>query len=90
MNDDDKTPVARPAPCLNPENRAFVAAMRMWADTVEAASLRVTSGMRDLATVIQLSATEPASPDIRRRVVGFAKDYTASAGLADLALEEAS
>ncbi len=69
-----RSPKEEPAaelPTLLPANAPLVAVLRTVAADVEESGRRTADGLRDIARVIQLSATEPVAPAIRERIANF-------------------
>lgn len=73
-SDDEKTPIARVV-ALNPENGPFVVALRHAAEAIETSGHRTADALRDIATVIQLNATERVPRDMQRRVAGLVREH---------------
>ena len=72
---DTPTPVERPT--LLPANAPLVAVLRTVATDIEASAQRCADGLRDIARVIQISATEPVEERLRDRVGGIVDDHAA-------------
>jgi hypothetical protein len=62
-------------PTLFPGNAPLVAVLRVVAADVEESGRRAADGLRDIARVIQVSATEEVSAGHRTRIAGFVKDH---------------
>lgn len=62
-------------PVLHPGNANLVAILRAVAGDVEAGGQRCADGLRDIARVIQISATEPVEERLRVRVGGIVEDF---------------
>lgn len=72
-DDPERTPVERPT--LLPANVPLVAVLRDAASNIELSGLRVADGLRDVARVIQVSATEPVSEGLRARVANVVDEH---------------
>lgn len=69
-----KTPAIEPV-VLNPENGPLVAAMLAVANALPEAAQTVADGIRDLARVVAINATERVPREIQDKASGFVEAF---------------
>ena len=62
-------------PSLLPANAPLVSILRTVAEDVEASGRQVADGLRDVARVIQVAATEPVGEHLRERMAGIVDEH---------------
>jgi hypothetical protein len=86
--DDEEEVTVRERPTLLPGNANLVAVLYTVADDIEVSGQRVAGGLRDIARVIQLNATEPVAAGLRARIAAFVRGNGAVHSRAAQRIEE--
>lgn len=86
--EDTEEVTARERPTLLPANANLVAVLYTVAEDIEVSGQRVAGGLRDIAKVIQMNATDKVAPGLRARVAAFVRGNGAVHNRAAQRIEE--